>query len=65
MNKLTCCVAVAGASVPLILAGCASGEFVGLKTELVDPADIVADTNKVLDEGHRFRELDIGVEPEP
>ncbi len=37
---------LAGASVPLILAGSASGEFVGLTTatKLVDPADIAADT---------------------
>ncbi len=45
MYKLNCCVAVAGASVPLILAGSASGEIVGLKTveRFVDPADIAAD----------------------
>ena len=38
---------LAGVSVPLILAGSASGEFVGLTTatKLVDPADIAADTN--------------------
>ncbi len=46
MYKLKCCVAVAGASVPLILAGAASGEIVGLKSaaKFVDPADIAADT---------------------
>ncbi len=38
---------LAGASVPLILAGSASGAFLGLKTakKFVDPADIAADTN--------------------
>ncbi len=47
MNKLTCCIAVAGASVPLILAGSASGEIVGLKTvkRFVDPAEIAADSH--------------------
>ncbi len=47
MYKLTCCVAVAGASVPLILAGAASGEVLGVKSvkKFVDPADIAADTN--------------------
>ncbi len=46
MYKLNCCVAVAGASMLLILAGSASGEIVGLKTveKFVDPADIAADT---------------------
>ncbi|MCH8006724.1 MAG: hypothetical protein IH888_10925, partial [Planctomycetes bacterium] len=36
---------LAGASVPLIFAASASGEFVGLKavTKFVDPADIAAD----------------------
>ena len=38
---------LAGASVPLILAGAASGEVLGLTTvkKFVDPADIAADTN--------------------
>ncbi len=47
MYKLNCCVAVAGASVPLILAGSASGEVIGLKTvkKFVDPAEIAADVN--------------------
>jgi len=47
MYKLNCCVAVAGASVPQILAGAASGEVLGLKAvkKFVDPADIAADTN--------------------
>ena len=45
MYKLNCCVAVVSASVPLILAGAASGEIVGLKTvkKFVDPAEIAAD----------------------
>ncbi len=47
MYKLNCCVAVAGASVLLILAGSASGEVIGLKTvkKFVDPAEIAADVN--------------------
>ena len=47
MYKLNCCVAVAGASVPLILAGSASGTLLGIKTveRFVDPADIAADTS--------------------
>ncbi len=46
MYKLNCCVAVAGASVPLILAGSTSGTLLGLKTveRFVDPAEIAADT---------------------
>ena len=47
MYKLNCCVAVAGASVPLILAGSTSGTLLGLKTveRFVDPAEIAADNN--------------------
>ena len=48
MNRMNLKVSLlAGASVPLVLAGTASGEFVGLKTvkKFVDPADIAADTN--------------------
>ncbi len=45
--RLSCCIAVAGASVPLILAGSASSEILGLVPVFkpVDPADIAADTN--------------------
>ena len=45
MYKLSCCVAMAGASVPLILVGSASGTLIGLNTvaELVVPAEIAAD----------------------
>jgi len=47
MCKLNCCVVVASASVPLILADSASGEVIGLKTvkKFVDPAEIAADVN--------------------